>query len=311
MYQLRLVRCSKGAGFVANEYECHAAILRPDRSADARSRHRGGDKSPARQSARRRTLGIRTGSRRDHPGRICAARHYLAEPLDPALERKFGVYLRRLQGAHGGWPLFHDGDFDMSASVKAYFALKMIGDSPDAPHMARAREAILSRGGAAHSNVFTRVLLALFGVLTWSSVPVMPVEIMLLPRWFPFHLDKISLLGAHRDRAADGAARRSSRWPRIRAASASMNCSSTPPASGTTAEGAAPKRPAGRRCSASLDSVLRVVEPCFRRALARARDRPRGRLHRPSGSTARMAWARSIPPWPTRDDVRGARLAAG
>ncbi len=71
-----------------------------------------------------------------------------------------------MQGNHGGWPLFHDGDFDISASVKAYFALKMIGDPPDAPHMARAREAILARGGAAQANVFTRVLLALYGVLT-------------------------------------------------------------------------------------------------------------------------------------------------
>ncbi len=76
--------------------------------------------------------------------------------------------------------------------VKAYFALKMIGDCLDAPHMVRAREALLARGGASRSNVFTRFLLALFGVMTWSSVPVMPVEIMLLPRWLPFHLDKIS-----------------------------------------------------------------------------------------------------------------------
>ena len=74
----------------------------------------------------------------------------------PSSKRKIAVYLRRIQGAHGGWPLFHDGAFDMSASVKAYFALKMIGDSIDAPHMARAREAILSRGGAVNSNVFTR-----------------------------------------------------------------------------------------------------------------------------------------------------------
>jgi squalene-hopene/tetraprenyl-beta-curcumene cyclase len=122
-------------------------------------------------------------------------KHYLDEPLDAALEQKFAVYLRRQQGAHGGWPLFHDGDFDMSASVKAYFALKMIGDSPDAPHMGRAREAIRSRGGAKQSNVFTRILLALYGVMKWTSIPVMPVEIMLLPRWFPFHLSKISYWG--------------------------------------------------------------------------------------------------------------------
>src|SRR5712672_898278 len=119
-------------------------------------------------------------------------KHHLDEPLEAVLEQKFAVYLRRIQGAHGGWPLFHDGDFDMSASVKAYFGLKMIGDDINAEHMKRAREAILSRGGAVKSNVFTRALLSLYGVVRWHSVPVMPVEIMLLPKWFPFHIDKIS-----------------------------------------------------------------------------------------------------------------------
>jgi len=126
------------------------------------------------------------------PAEYVLLRHYLAEPVDAALEAKIAVYLRRVQGAHGGWPLVHEGAFDMSASVKAYFALKMIGDSVDAPHMVRAREAILARGGAIHSNVFTRFMLAMFGVLTWRSVPVLPVEIMLLPMWSPFHLNKIS-----------------------------------------------------------------------------------------------------------------------
>ncbi len=93
------------------------------------------------------------------PAEYVLLRHYLAEPVDAALEGKIANYLRRVQGAHGGWPLVHDGDFEMSASVKAYFALKMIGDSPDAPHMVRAREAIRSRGGAIHSNVFTRFML--------------------------------------------------------------------------------------------------------------------------------------------------------
>jgi squalene-hopene/tetraprenyl-beta-curcumene cyclase len=118
--------------------------------------------------------------------------HYLAEPIDLTLESKIANYLRRIQGSHGGWPLVHDGDFDMSASVKAYFALKMIGDSVDAPHMVRAREAIHARGGAVKSNVFTRFMLSLFGVTTWRSVPVLPVEIMLLPMWSPFHVNKIS-----------------------------------------------------------------------------------------------------------------------
>jgi squalene-hopene/tetraprenyl-beta-curcumene cyclase len=126
------------------------------------------------------------------PAEYVLLRHYLAEPVNAALEAKVAVYLRRIQGTHGGWPLFHAGDFDMSASVKAYFALKMIGDDIQAAHMRRAREAILGRGGAAKSNVFTRVMLALFGILDWRSVPVMPIEIMLLPSWFPFHLTKIS-----------------------------------------------------------------------------------------------------------------------
>ncbi|HEU5272801.1 MAG TPA: squalene--hopene cyclase [Xanthobacteraceae bacterium] len=126
------------------------------------------------------------------PAEYVLMRHYRAEPVDAGLEAKIAVYLRRIQGTHGGWPLFQDGDFDMSASVKAYFALKMIGDDPNAPHMRRARDAILARGGAATSNVFTCSLLALYGVLSWRSVPVMPVEIMLLPKWFPFHLDKVS-----------------------------------------------------------------------------------------------------------------------
>jgi squalene-hopene/tetraprenyl-beta-curcumene cyclase len=126
------------------------------------------------------------------PAEYVLLRHYLGEPVDAALEQKIAVYLRRIQGAHGGWPLFADGDLDISATVKAYFALKMIGDSPDADHMRRAREALRSRGGAARANVFTRILLALFGFVPWRAVPAMPVEIMLLPKWFPFHLDKIS-----------------------------------------------------------------------------------------------------------------------
>lgn len=126
------------------------------------------------------------------PAEYVLLRHYLGEPVDAALERKIAVYLRRIQGGHGGWPLFADGDLDISATVKAYFALKMIGDSPDADHMRRAREALRARGGAARANVFTRILLALFGFVPWRAVPAMPVEIMLLPKWFPFHLDKIS-----------------------------------------------------------------------------------------------------------------------
>jgi squalene-hopene/tetraprenyl-beta-curcumene cyclase len=127
------------------------------------------------------------------PSEYVLLRHYLGEPVDAELERKIAIYLRRIQSPqHGGWALFQDGDFDVSATVKAYFALKTVGDPVDAPHMARARAAIRSRGGAARANVFTKLMLALFGFIPWRAVPAMPVEIMLFPKWFPFHLDKIS-----------------------------------------------------------------------------------------------------------------------
>jgi squalene-hopene/tetraprenyl-beta-curcumene cyclase len=117
--------------------------------------------------------------------------HYLGR-IEPELEQGIARYIRAAQGDHGGWPLFYRGDLDLSCSVKAYFALKAVGDPVDAPHMARARNAILERGGARRSNVFTRITLALFGELPWRAVPVMPVEIMLLPTWSPFHIAKVS-----------------------------------------------------------------------------------------------------------------------
>jgi squalene-hopene/tetraprenyl-beta-curcumene cyclase len=126
------------------------------------------------------------------PSEYILLRAYLGEPDAPELERKIGAYLRRIQGEHGGWPLYHGGVLDVSCTLKAYFALKMIGDDPGAPHMMRAREAILAHGGAGACNVFTRILLALFGIVSWRATPEIPVEIMHLPRWFPIHLAKVS-----------------------------------------------------------------------------------------------------------------------
>src|SRR6267143_1964255 len=207
------------------------------------------------------------------PAEYVLLRHYLGEPVDAPLQAKIANYLHRVQGAHGGWPLVHDGDFDMSASVKAYFALKMIGDSVDAPHMARAREAIRSRGGAIHSNVFTRFMLAMFGVLTWRSVPVLPVEIMLLPMWSPFHLNKISywarttivplmVLAALKPRAKN-----------VSAIGIDELFLQKPHSIGMTAK--APHQSWGWfLLFRGLDSVLRVIEPLFPKKLrARAIDR--------------------------------------
>jgi squalene-hopene/tetraprenyl-beta-curcumene cyclase len=125
------------------------------------------------------------------PAEYILMMHYLDE-IEPQLECKLAVYLREHQAAHGGWPLYHGGALDLSCTVKVYYALKLAGDDTEAPHMRRAREAILARGGAAHVNVFTRIALALFGEIPWRAVPYIPVEIMLMPRWFPFHIDRVS-----------------------------------------------------------------------------------------------------------------------
>jgi len=125
------------------------------------------------------------------PAEYVLLRAFLGEPDDPR-EFKIANYLRGIQLDDGGWPLYYRGHFDLSATIKAYFALKMAGEDPGAAHMCRARELILSQGGAAQANVFTRIMLALFGQVPWHAVPEMPVEIMLLPRWFPFHLSKVS-----------------------------------------------------------------------------------------------------------------------
>ena len=82
----------------------------------------------------------------------------------------------------GGWNIYPHGPAEVNATIKAYLALKLVGDSVDAPHMKKAREAILARGGAAKANVFTRIALATFEQLPWRGVPYIPVEIMLFPK---------------------------------------------------------------------------------------------------------------------------------
>ncbi len=125
------------------------------------------------------------------PAEYILLQHYLGR-IDPELQASMAQFIRAQQGEDGGWPLYYGGALDISSSVKAYFALKAAGDPIEAPHMARARTAILARGGARRCNVFTRITLALFGEAPWRAVPVMPVEIMLLPGWSPFHIAKVS-----------------------------------------------------------------------------------------------------------------------
>ena len=125
------------------------------------------------------------------PAEYILMMHYMDE-IDADLESKIANYLRSRQESHGGWPLFPGGKLDISCSVKVYYALKLAGDRPGSPHMVQARQAILALGGAARSNVFTRITLALFDQIPWRGVPFTPVEIVLFPRWFLFHLRKVS-----------------------------------------------------------------------------------------------------------------------
>ncbi len=119
-----------------------------------------------------------------------------AEPLRDGSGRKtlerIASGLRRQQREDGTWGQYLGADMDMSATVKAYFALKLMGDSPEAPHMQRACAAIRAGGGAEKVNTFSKFYLAYLGQVSWNAVPTIPPEIIFLPRWFYFHLTKVS-----------------------------------------------------------------------------------------------------------------------
>jgi squalene-hopene/tetraprenyl-beta-curcumene cyclase len=111
---------------------------------------------------------------------------------DPRLP-KLANYLRTQQRpSDGAWTQYPGGRPDLSATVKAYFALKLLGDNTDAPHMKKARELVLSLGGAERCNTYSKFYLAALGQMHYDSVPVIPPELVLLPKWFYFHLDKVS-----------------------------------------------------------------------------------------------------------------------
>ncbi len=126
------------------------------------------------------------------PAEYVFLHRFFQKPLAPELADGLVNYLRRRQLPDGGWPLFRDGAADVSATVKAYFALKLLGDAAETPHMIKARRIILSLGGASKVNVFTRISLALFGQIPWRTVPAMLLEIMLLPKWFFFNIYRVS-----------------------------------------------------------------------------------------------------------------------
>ena len=116
----------------------------------------------------------------------------LGRPLDPDRRKKIVRSILAVRGKEGAWPLFRDGDPDISATVKAYQALKLCGFEASDPVLVRAREWVLSQGGAGKVNVFTRIALAVFGQYDWAKIPALPAEMVLLPSWFPFSIYSVS-----------------------------------------------------------------------------------------------------------------------
>jgi squalene-hopene/tetraprenyl-beta-curcumene cyclase len=105
---------------------------------------------------------------------------------------KAAAQVRRTQLAGGGWATFPGGAAEVNPTVKAYFALKLIGDSPGAAHMRAARREARRLGGLEACNSFTRIYLAMFGQYPWSRCPAVPPELILLPRWFPWNVYEMS-----------------------------------------------------------------------------------------------------------------------
>ena len=117
---------------------------------------------------------------------------HLIDRVDHEREQKMVDYFRRQQLPDGGFNLYEGGPANLSATIKAYFAMRVAGVPPEDPAMVAARALIHERGGPVASDVFTKILLALFGEYDWAGVPAMPVEIMLLPRWSYFNLLEVS-----------------------------------------------------------------------------------------------------------------------
>lgn len=111
---------------------------------------------------------------------------------DPERIAKLANYVRRRQLPDGGWSIYPGGPSELNATCKAYFALKLAGDSPYAPNLVRAREIVHRLGGLEHSNSYVRFYLALVGAVSWDLVPSIPPELMLIPHWFIFNIYEMS-----------------------------------------------------------------------------------------------------------------------
>jgi squalene-hopene/tetraprenyl-beta-curcumene cyclase len=111
---------------------------------------------------------------------------------DTDLVHRCAAYLVDKQLAEGGWAMCPEGQLDISASVNAYFALKLAGHNPSDTYMRQARAAILAHGGADAVNSITRYYLALLGQISYEQCPAIPPEIVLWPKWLPGNLYAVS-----------------------------------------------------------------------------------------------------------------------
>jgi squalene-hopene/tetraprenyl-beta-curcumene cyclase len=118
--------------------------------------------------------------------------HRLLGTEDEVRTQKCATEILNRQNPDGGWPIYNDGPSNISASVKAYFALKMAGYSPEHPQLKLARERILALGGVTQVNTFTKIYLCFLGQYDYDAVPAIPPEIVLFPNWFWFNLYEIS-----------------------------------------------------------------------------------------------------------------------
>ena len=112
--------------------------------------------------------------------------------FEPERIAKLANYIRRRQLPDGGWNIYQGGPSELNATVKAYVALKLAGDSPEDPHMTSARRKIHDLGGLEQTNSYTRFYLALGGAVKWKHVPAIPPELMIPPSWFFFNLYSVS-----------------------------------------------------------------------------------------------------------------------
>ncbi|HEY64873.1 MAG TPA: squalene--hopene cyclase [Caldilineae bacterium] len=118
--------------------------------------------------------------------------HFMGRRISEERKQRIIQFLKSRQNTDGSWPAYHGGPGDLSVSVQVYFALKLAGVSAEEPFMKKAREFIRARGGVARTNVITRVWLACFGQFPWSDIPIMPPELIFLPKWFYFNIYEFS-----------------------------------------------------------------------------------------------------------------------